>query len=52
MNKFLFQTESDENAEDVSFSIIPNNLRDAVYSVDVIDHSKINFFNTYNNILT
>jgi hypothetical protein len=52
LKKFLFQTDSEDNSEDVSFSVIPNNQRDAVYSIDVIDHSKINYFNTYNNILT
>lgn len=36
----------------MSFKIMPNNQRDTVYSIDVIDHSKINYFNTYNNILT
>lgn len=39
--QFLFQTADDENPEEIKFNIHPTNFRDAVYSVDVIDHSKI-----------
>jgi len=37
--------------ENIQLKIQPNNYRDAVYSIEMIDTSKILGFNTYNNIL-
>ena len=45
-------TPDTEAGEQVSFKILPNNFRDSVNSIEVIDSSKILGFSTYNNILT
>jgi len=38
--------------ERLSFKLIPNNYRDSLNSLEVIDHEKIQGFSIYNNILT
>ena len=48
-----FNVDTDTDMpERLSFKLLPNNYRDSLNSLEVIDHEKIQGYSIYNNILT
>jgi hypothetical protein len=46
-----FVPDGDTPNDSIGFKILPNNYRDGIKNIEVIDSSKLIGFNTYNDIM-